>query len=286
MFSPEVHALKSVLRKHNVRSVCEDAKCPNISECFGRKEATFIVLGDLCTRRCSFCAIPTGRPSAPDPDEPVRLAEAAREIGLTHVVITAVARDDLADGGAEHFAQCVETIRARSPETTVEVLTSDFKGELASLKRMARCDLQIFNHNIETVDRLHRSVRPQAKYTRSLEVLATFKQLRPDVLTKSGLMLGMTETDEEVEQTLRDLRAHHVDIITVGQYMQPLAKKRDVSNYASMERFERFRALGESLGFALTLSGPYVRSSFGAAEAARVLGVLQDGGHSVPQVTG
>lgn len=275
VFSPEVHELKRVLRKHRVRSVCEDAKCPNISECFGRRETTFIILGDRCTRRCSFCAIPAGRTSPPDPDEPARLAEAAAELSLTHVVVTAVARDDLDDGGADHFARCVDAIRARSPETTVEVLTSDFKGDERALQRMAACDLHVFNHNIETVERLQRSVRPQARYTRSLDVLARFKALRPDVATKSGLMLGLGEADGEVEQAMRDVRAHHVDILTIGQYMQPLARKQDVDRYASLERFAALEAFGDELGFALTLSGPYVRSSFNAAEAARAIGVVR-----------
>lgn len=258
-----------------------------MSECFSRREATFIVLGDRCTRRCGFCAIPTGRPEPPDPMEPMRLALAARDIGLTHVVITAVARDDLRDGGADHFAQCVRAIRTQSPDTTVEVLTSDFKGDERSLRRMAIEDLQIFNHNMETVERLQRSVRPQAKYDRSLEVLRSFKRLRPDVLTKSGIMLGLGETDEEVEAVLRDMRAHDIDIVTVGQYMQPLKDRLDVSAYSSLERFERFEAYGDELGFRLTLSGPYVRSSFGAAQAARVLGVLDDGKvGEEPQITG
>ena len=258
-----------------------------MSECFERREATFIVLGDTCTRRCGFCAIPTGRPDPPDPTEPIRLARAAKEIGLAHVVITAVARDDLRDGGADHFAQCVRAIRTQSPNTTVEVLTSDFKGDEGALRRMSIEDLQIFNHNIETVDRLQRAVRPQAKYARSLDVLQRFKELRPDVLTKSGIMLGLGETDEEVEATLRDMHAHRIDIVTIGQYMQPLKDRLDVSAYSSLERFARFEAYGEALGFKLTLSGPYVRSSFGAAEAARVLGVLEDGKRGPePQMTG
>jgi lipoic acid synthetase len=272
-FSNEVHDIKKTLRAHNLRSVCEDAKCPNISECFGRREATFIILGDKCTRRCGFCAIPAGKPLPPDLGEPERLARAAAEIGLSHIVITSVARDDLPDGGAEHFAKCINAIRELSPETTVEILTPDFKESLDSLKTVANTDLQIFNHNLETTEALHRTVRPQGRYDRSLRVLQTFKQLRPDILTKSGFMLGLGESDDEVYTMLDDLKAHHVDIVTIGQYLQPLAKKLDVNLYSSMERFDMFRAYGESLNFMLTLSGPYVRSSFGAAEAARVVGV-------------
>ncbi len=214
---------------------------------------------------------------APDPTEPQRLAAAAQEIGLSHVVITAVARDDLKDGGAAHFTECVQAIRVASPETTVEILASDLKACPDALDTIATADLQIFNHNVETVERLQRAVRPQAKYQRSLDVLKAFKQRRPDVLTKSGIMLGLGETDEEVEATLRDMRAHDVDIITIGQYMQPMGDRLDVLRFSTLERFEHFREVGDALGFTLTLSGPYVRSSFGAAEAARVLGVLKDG---------
>lgn len=280
VFSPEVHQIKRILREHNLRSVCEDAKCPNLSECFSRREATFIILGERCTRRCGFCAIPTGRPLPPDSEEPGRLARAAAHIGLSHVVITSVARDDLDDGGAAHFAACIDAIRHASPETTVEVLTPDFREREASLKVVADTDLQIFNHNLETTERLHRTVRPQGRYDRSLRVLSRFKQLRPDVVTKSGFMLGLGESDDDVEQMMRDLRAHDVDVLTIGQYMQPLKDRHDVERYASMDRFEQLRRLGDELGFPLTLSGPYVRSSFGAAEAARVLGVLRDGRQS------
>lgn len=277
--SPELRGLKQILRSNGVRSVCEDAKCPNMSECFGRREATFIILGDTCTRRCGFCAIPTGRPAPPDPTEPERLARAARQMGLRHVVITAVARDDLRDGGADHFARCVDAVRKETTDTTVEVLTSDFKGDLASLERVAHSDVQIFNHNVETVARLQSRVRPQARYQRSLEVLATFKQLRPDVLTKSGIMLGLGETDEEVETTLHDMRAADIDIVTIGQYMQPLGDNLPVLEYSSLERFAAFRNLGDTLGFTLTLSSPYVRSSFGAADAAAALGIFRAPSH-------
>jgi lipoic acid synthetase len=272
-YTAAVHDVKRVLREHSLRSVCEDAKCPNLSECFSKREATFIILGEKCTRRCGFCAIPAGKPLAPDPLEPARLARAAAEIGLTHIVITSVARDDLDDGGAAHFAACIREIRALSPGTTVEVLTPDFKESHESLQTIAACDLQIFNHNLETSERLHREVRPQGRYDRSLRVLSTFKSMRPDVLTKSGFMLGLGETDDEVYQMMRDLKAHDVDIVTIGQYLQPLANKLDVNAYSTLERFQQFQDFGNELGFRLTLSGPYVRSSFGAAEAARVLGV-------------
>ncbi|MCB9506139.1 MAG: lipoyl synthase [Myxococcales bacterium] len=271
--SEELREMKSVLRRHSVRSVCEDAKCPNMSECFGRREATFIVLGDVCTRRCGFCAIPTGKPNAPDPSEPSRVAAAARELGLRHVVITTVARDDLRDGGAAHIAACVNAVRGEDIGATVEVLTSDFRGDRDALAVVAGSDVQIFNHNVETVPRLQRSVRPQARFDRSLDVLHHVKSLRSDVVVKSGLMLGLGESDEEVQDTLRALREARVDVVTIGQYLQPLGKNADVVGYSSLERFDQFAELGAQLGFALTLSAPYVRSSFGAAEAARVLGI-------------
>ncbi len=257
----------------NLRSVCEDARCPNISECFARREATFIVLGDVCTRSCRFCSIPVGKPAAPDADEPMRLAHAAAEIGLSHVVITAVARDDLKDGGASHFAACIRAVRNHSPDTTVEVLTPDFKGSEDCLRTVADEDLQIFNHNVETTEALHKSIRPQGRYTRSLEVLSRFKEMRPDVVTKSGLMVGLGESDEDVFGVLRDMRRHNIDVVTIGQYLRPMNSNAPVHEYSSLERFKLFEDFGRGLGFALTLSGPYVRSSFGAAEAARVLGI-------------
>ena len=219
----------------------------------------------------------------PDPAEPERLARAAAEVGLTHVVITAVARDDLRDGGADHFARCVEAVREFSPQTTVEVLTSDLKGDEASIRRIAECDLHIFNHNLETVARLQKRVRPQARYDRSLDVLRRVKAMRGDVLTKSGLMLGLGETDAEVEETLTAMRDADIDIVTIGQYMQPLGDNLDVEDYSTLDRFAHFREVGDALGFLMTLSGPYVRSSFGAAEAARALGVLRDGKTDQPK---
>ena len=271
-FSPEVHAMKEVFRRHELRTVCEDAKCPNMSECFSHREATFIVMGDRCTRRCSFCAIPTGKPAQLDALEPVRLARAVTELGLRHIVVPGVARDDLEDGGASHYAACVREIRTHNPETTVEVLTSDFHEQESAIATLLAEDLHVFNHNLETVERLHREVRPQARYDRSLRVLKRAKELRPDIFTKSGIMLGLGEQDDEVEQVLRDIRNHGVDVMTIGQYMQPLKRKSDVAAYASLERFARFEALGKELGFTLTLSGPYVRSSFAAGDAAALLG--------------
>ncbi len=270
-FTEELHQIKRILRQNQLRTVCEDAKCPNISECFERREATFMILGKTCTRSCAFCAIPTGRGEAPDPEEPARLAAAAKAIGLTHIVVTSVARDDLPDEGAGHFKAVVDAIRSVSSETSVELLTPDFHAREDCLRTIAACDIAIFNHNMESVPSLYRRIRPQAKYQRSLDVLARMKALRPDVATKSGLMLGLGESDEEVLTVMRDLRAANVDILTLGQYMQPRKRNADVENYASLERFKAFEDAGYQMGFPLVLSGPYVRSSFGAAEAKRAL---------------
>ncbi|MBH24093.1 MAG: lipoyl synthase [Myxococcales bacterium] len=274
-FTEEVHDIKRLLRAQKLRTVCEDARCPNISECFSRREATFMILGKHCTRSCAFCAIPTGRGEPPDPEEPRRLAAAAQALGLSHVVITSVARDDLPDEGAGHFKAVVDAIRERSPSTTVEILTPDFHARDDCLDVIARCDLAIFNHNMETVPSLYRAIRPQAKYDRSLQVLAGVKARRPDVATKSGFMLGLGESDREVLDVMRDMRDAGVDILTIGQYMQPRKRNADVDSYATLERFDALREAGEELGFPLVLSAPYVRSSFGAAEAKRALEQVQ-----------
>lgn len=268
------HKVKRLLRQHELRSVCEDARCPNISECFSRGEATFMILGKHCTRSCAFCAIPTGRGAPPDPEEPRRLAEAALAAGLRHVVVTSVARDDLPDEGAGHFKAVVDAIRAISKDTTVEILTPDFHARRDCLETIAEADVAIFNHNIETVPSLYKRIRPQAKYDRSLEVLALHKALRPDVPTKSGFMLGLGERDEEVLQVMRDMRDSQVDILTIGQYMQPRRTKADVEAYATLERFAMLKEAGQEMGFPLVFSAPYVRSSFGAAEAFAALNAL------------
>ena len=273
-FTPELHEIKRILRRHELRTVCEDARCPNISECFGRREATFIILGEHCTRSCAFCAIPTGKGLPPDPDEPRRLAEAAREIGLTHIVVTSVARDDLPDEGAGHFKAVVDAIRALSPDTTVEILTPDFHAREDCLAIVAEADIAIFNHNMETVPSLYPRIRPQGKVDRSLEVLDRIKALRPDLATKSGFMLGLGEQDGEVLDLMRAMRLARVDILTIGQYMQPRKTNADVDHYATSERFDMLRVAGESMGFPLVLSGPYVRSSFGALEAKRAFEAL------------
>jgi len=273
-FTPELHEIKRILRSHNLRTVCEDARCPNISECFERREATFIILGEHCTRSCAFCAIPTGRGLPPDPDEPRRLALAAREIGLNHIVVTSVARDDLPDEGAGHFSAVVGAIRSLSPATTVEILTPDFHARDDCLATIAETDIAIFNHNLETVPSLYAEIRPQGKVDRSLEVLEKMKALRPDVATKSGFMLGLGESDEEVLDLMRSMRLAKVDILTIGQYMRPQKSNAQVNNYSGLERFEMLDAAGRAMGFPLVLSGPYVRSSFGAAEAKRALEAL------------
>ena len=274
-FTEESHQIKRILRQHKLRTVCEDAKCPNMSECFERREATFMILGKHCTRSCAFCAIPTGRGEAPDLSEPTRLAAAAKEIGLTHVVVTSVARDDLPDEGAGHFKAVVDEIRRVSPATSVEILTPDFHAREDCLQTIADSDIAIFNHNMETVPALYQRIRPQAKYQRSLDVLSRVKELRPDVATKSGLMLGLGESDAQVLAVIKDLRKANVDILTIGQYMQPRKTNADVDAYAGLERFKRFEDEGYALGFPLVLSGPYVRSSFGAAEAKKALELMR-----------
>lgn len=267
----EVHAIKRILRSHGLLTVCEDARCPNLSECFSKRETTFMILGQTCTRACSFCAIPTGRGAPVDEGEPERLAEAARVIGLRHVVVTSVARDDLPDEGAGHFRRVVDAIRKASPETTVEVLVPDFHARLDCLETVAASDLVVFNHNLETIERLQPRVRPQAAYRRSLSTLARFKELRPEVATKSGIMLGLGEDESEIAQVLRDMRSVGVTIVTIGQYMQPQLRNGDVVRYATAAEFGRLAELARDLGFKAVQSGPYVRSSYKAASAWRAV---------------
>lgn len=258
-----VHGLKSELRRLNLHTVCESARCPNMHECFHRGTATFMILGNLCTRGCGFCSVPKSKhPAALDPNEPANVARMAREMKLRHVVITSVNRDDLDDGGSAHFARTVAEVRAALPEARVEVLTPDFRGDLDSVARVLDAGPQIFNHNMETVARLYRAVRPQADYRQSLRVLRFAKQNRPETLTKSGAMLGLGETVTETEELLRDLRGAGVDIATLGQYLQPQRRNLRVHGFITPEQFDRYRDFGLSLGFKMVFSGPLVRSSY------------------------
>ncbi|MGB9670437.1 MAG: lipoyl synthase [Halothiobacillaceae bacterium] len=263
--SAEVQRLKGILREARLHTVCEEANCPNLGECFGAGTATFMIMGGICTRRCPFCDVAHGRPDPLDIDEPLNLARTIAAMGLKYVVITSVDRDDLRDGGAGHFAACIRAAREHSPELTVEVLTPDFRGrEAVALDLLAQEPPDVFNHNIETVPRLYREARPGADYAGSLRLLAAFKARMPQVPTKSGLMLGLGETDEEVIEVLRDLRAHDVDMLTLGQYLQPSVHHLPVRRYVSPEEFDRLADIARSLGFRHVASGPLVRSSYHA----------------------
>jgi lipoic acid synthetase len=261
-----LNRLKSELRARNLHTVCESARCPNIHECFHRGAATFMILGNLCTRGCGFCSVPKGNPRVHDmrldPSEPANVARMAAEMRLRYVVVTSVNRDDLPDGGSVHFAATVREIRSALPTVRVEVLTPDFKGDTDAVARVLDAGPHVFNHNMETVSRLYRRVRPQASYRQSLDVLRFARRHRPDVMTKSGFMTGLGETAAEVEQLLRDLREQDVDVATIGQYLQPTRRHLPVAEYVPPEQFGRYRVLGFSLGFKMVFSGPLVRSSY------------------------
>ncbi len=259
--------MRNLLQRHGLNTVCQGALCPNQGECFGQGTATFLILGKTCTRNCTFCAIPTEeRPPAPDPDEPRRIAGAAAELGLKHVVITSVTRDDLEDGGASHFARTVRALRDVNPEIIVEVLIPDFQGSGEALKIVLDSGPDILNHNLETVPRLYPEVRPQAVYSRSLELLKRAKEMAPAKLTKSGLMLGMGEEKVEILGVMADLRQVSCDLLTLGQYLRPSGKHHPVARYVTPDEFEELRVEGEKMGFKAVFSAPLVRSSFHAAE--------------------
>ncbi len=271
--SPRFREVKRVLREQRLHTVCEEASCPNISECFGNGTATFMILGDLCTRRCPFCDVAHGRPEPPDADEPAHLAQTIAALGLAYVVITSVDRDDLRDGGAAHFAACICAVRERSPGTRIEVLVPDFRGRLpVALEILAATPSDVMNHNLETVPRLYREARPGADYAHSLDLLAAFKRKRPEVLTKSGLMLGLGETDDEVLEVMRDLRRHAVDMLTVGQYLQPRAGNLLVRRYVTPDAFALLEQRACAMGFANVACGPLVRSSYHADRQALAAG--------------
>lgn len=247
-----------------LNTVCVEARCPNLTECWARHTATFMILGDKCTRNCKFCAVSTARPDPPDPDEPARLAEASANLGLRHVVITSVARDDLPDEGAGHFAACIRAIKERIDGSTVEVLTPDFHAREDCVQIIADARPEVFNHNIETVPSQHKRVRPQAKYERSLDVLRSARQLEPTWKTKSGVMVGLGETRDELIQVFRDLRTVACDLVTIGQYLRPMRSHRHVpvEKYYTPDEFEELGRIAEELGFAGVASGPFVRSSY------------------------
>ncbi|MBI5439084.1 MAG: lipoyl synthase [Nitrosomonadales bacterium] len=267
--------VKRILREHGLHTVCEEASCPNIGECFGKGTATFMILGDICTRRCPFCDVAHGKPQPPDANEPENLARSIGLLKLKYAVITSVDRDDLRDGGARHFADCLTAIRTASPATRLEILVPDFRGRLeTALEALAASLPDVFNHNLETVPRLYSMARPGADYAHSLQLLKEFKARFPQVATKSGLMLGLGETDEEVLQTMRGLRAHGVDMLTIGQYLQPSDGHLPVLRYAAPEVFEMFERAAKEMGFSHAACGPMVRSSYFADEQAHRAGVL------------
>jgi lipoic acid synthetase len=273
-----VARLKSKLRANRLVTVCEEASCPNIHECFGKGTATFMILGEVCTRRCSFCDVAHGRPKPPDADEPRHLAETIRDMGLRYVVITSVDRDDLRDGGASHFAECIVQVRAASPDIRIEILTPDFRGKgrmERALEVLATAPPDVFNHNLETVRGLYPNVRPGADYDWSLSLLQRFKAQHPAIPTKSGIMLGLGETPEQVHGALNDLRAHDVDMVTIGQYLQPTPHHHPVLRYWTPDEFDALARYGDGLGFQHVASGPLVRSSYHADQMAHAAGYVE-----------
>lgn len=266
--------VKRVLREHKLHTVCEEASCPNIGECFGKGTATFMILGDLCTRRCPFCDVAHGRPKAPDAAEPANLGRTIAAMKLRYVVITSVDRDDLRDGGAGHFADCIRAVREHSPQTRIEVLVPDFRGRLdVALEKLSACPPDVMNHNLETVPRLYKEARPGADYSHSLRLLKEFKAGFPELPTKSGLMVGLGETDDEILEVMRDLRAHDVEMLTIGQYLQPTLGHLPVTRYVDPSRFVRFEQEALAMGFRHAACGPLVRSSYHADQQAHEAGV-------------
>lgn len=267
--SPAVSELKKLLRANKLVTVCEEAACPNLPECFTHGTATFMIMGDKCTRRCSFCDVAHGRPDPLDPDEPAHLASTIAQMKLRYVVITSVDRDDLRDGGASHFTACINAIRAQNPTIKIEILVPDYRGRMEiALDETGKALPDVFNHNIETVPRLYKQARPGSDYAHSLRLLQSFKARHPHTPTKSGIMLGLGETNEEIEQTLKDLRAHDVDMVTLGQYLQPSRFHLPVSRYVTPAEFKHFGDFAKELGFSNVASGPLVRSSYHADKQA------------------
>ena len=261
--------VEAMMRSKSLHTVCESARCPNLPECWSKKTATFMILGDTCTRSCGFCAIKTGRGLEVNPDEPADVANVANDLGLKHIVVTSVARDDLADQGSGQFAATIRELHKKNPLAIVEVLTPDFKGRKWCIQIVTDANPEIYNHNVETIERLQTVVRPSAKYRRSLDTLATVKELAPTIYTKSGIMLGLGETQPEVKQTLLDLRSVGVDAVTIGQYLRPTMRHLPVNEFIHPSVFKEYEALGEELGFAFVASGPFIRSSYNAIDFSK-----------------
>lgn len=273
--APEVQRIKQMLRDHDLHTVCEEASCPNLGECFAHGTATFLIMGNICTRRCPFCDVAHGRPDALDENEPNHLAKTIAAMQLKHVVVTSVDRDDLRDGGAAHFSRCISEIRQQSPQTRIEVLVPDFRGRMdVALEILADNPPDIFNHNLESIPRLYKAVRPGSDYQWSLDLIQRFQQMHPDVPTKSGLMLGLGETIEEVKQVMQDLRDHGCRMLTLGQYLQPSRHHLAVERFVSPAEFDELAVAGKAMGFDHVASGPMVRSSYHAdlqAQGEKVL---------------
>ena len=266
---PEVQRLKNVLREQKLHTVCEEAKCPNLGECFSGGTATFMIMGDICTRRCPFCDVGHGRPNPLDQDEPQNLAETIKAMGLNYVVITSVDRDDLRDGGAEHFVNCIKSTREASPSIQIEILVPDFRGRMdVALNILETAPPDVFNHNLETVPRLYKKARPGSDYQWSLDLIKAFKALHPNVPTKSGLMLGLGEENDEVKVVMQDLLDHGCDMLTLGQYLQPSLDHLPVARYVTPEEFDELKEIGLAMGFKNVASGPMVRSSYHADQQA------------------
>lgn len=262
---------KALMREHNLTTVCEEAACPNIGECWEQKHATVMILGDTCTRACAFCNVITGKPGPVDPFEPDNLALTAQKLGLNHMVITSVDRDDLADGGASQFVKCIEQMRITTPDTTIEVLTPDFLKKEGAAAKVVRAGPDVFNHNLETVPRLYPSIRPGARYFNSLKILNDAKEIDPNIFTKSGIMVGLGEEHSEVLQVMDDLRAADVDFMTIGQYLQPTPKHAPLDRFVTPEEFEEYKRIGKSKGFLLVASSPLTRSSYHADDDFKAL---------------
>ncbi len=271
----EVDRIKRILRERNLHSVCEEAACPNLAECFNHGTATFMIMGDLCTRRCPFCDVAHGKPQPLDQNEPEHLAETVKALNLKYVVITSVNRDDLRDGGAGHFASCIQALRQQTPETKIEILVPDFRGRMQkAVEILSENPCDVFNHNLETVPRLYRQARPGADYKNSLLLLQKYQQAKPEIPTKSGLMLGLGETQEELQQVMEDLVNHGCTMLTLGQYLQPSQDHLPVQRYVTPEEFEQYAEMAKSLGFKQVASAPLVRSSYHADLQAKGVKLL------------
>lgn len=269
--SPEYIETRNLVREHKLVTVCEEAACPNIGQCWQKKHATFMILGSVCTRACSFCNVATGRPDLLDPHEPERVGEATRKLGLTHVVITSVDRDDLPDGGAQHFVDTINAVRAKSPGTTVEILTPDFQKKPGAAELIAAVKPDVFNHNLETVPRLYPSIRPGAKYFGSLDLLKSIKRIDPSLFTKSGIMVGLGESKEEVLQVMDDMRSAEVDFLTIGQYLQPTPKHAPVDRFVHPDEFAFYTEMARGKGFLMVSASALTRSSYFAGDDFRRL---------------